>query len=159
MGLDPDQFRRLVRETLTLGGLYSGKVEEFLFAIAAHESHLGTYLWQIGGGPARGLFGMEINTMLDIWQHYLGYPSRANQRGMVRIVTGISGPSAWALTVNQAYQILMARFDLLRDPDPIPEIGDSDGYAAYWKKNWNSHLGAGTIEKFKTDYARFKEKA
>lgn len=57
MAVDPQQFRRLLRETLSLVGWYSDRVEELLFAIAAHESHLGTYLWQIGGGPARGLFG------------------------------------------------------------------------------------------------------
>ena len=39
---------------------------DLLMGTCAQESHMGTYLRQLGGGPALGIFQMEPFTFLDL---------------------------------------------------------------------------------------------
>ena len=69
--LDADQFTRLIiRPALKIIGLDFRAAEELLLGTALQESRL-TYLHQLGGGPALGLFQMEPGTHDDIWTNYL----------------------------------------------------------------------------------------
>ncbi|MDX9897031.1 MAG: hypothetical protein RBS34_16390 [Desulfofustis sp.] len=154
MSYHPQHFREVVRETLTLGGWYSPAAEENLFAIAAHESHLGTYLRQHPTGPARGAFGMEIGTDRLLWS-WLAESRRANLRAAVTVITGLRGPSPWALLMRLDYQIVMARILLLSYPEPLPPADDITLIADHWKRRWNTVHGKGTVAKFIADYRRF----
>lgn len=60
--------------TLELIGLASPAAAELLLGTALVESRL---IWrrQMGDGPARGLFQMEMATHDDIWNNYLKYRS------------------------------------------------------------------------------------
>ena len=53
-------------------GKHSPQAVSLLLGIASAESSLFQRV-QIGGGPARGLWGMEPNTALSIFENYLKY--------------------------------------------------------------------------------------
>ena len=59
------------------------------------------------------------------------------------------------LTNDLSYSVAMARLKYWRDPEPLPQAGDIEGLAHYWKDHYNSHLGKGTVEEFIENYQRF----
>lgn len=139
-------------------GLYSKGAEQLLLGTACVESRLGTYLRQIRG-PAMGVYQIEPNTHRDIWRNYVAY----RQGLQTKLKSMVSAnqwredqrrPHHYALITNLAYSTAMARLVYLRHPDPIPEENDWEGMAAYWKKSYNTYLGAGTVEKFMVSLKR-----
>lgn len=156
MAFSKDQFQDLIERTLQDLELYSESAVNLLLGTAAQESNFGTYLRQIGGGPALGVFQMEPDTETDIWNNYLRY--RISRDIMVTRITGVTGPSVAALEANLIYQIVMARLHYRRIKDPLPPPKDIDGLARYWKQHWNTHLGAGTEEEFIRNYIKYVNK-
>lgn len=151
VGINKDQLRELITETLEKTGLlrYDDKRDvELLMLTAAAESHLGYYIKQIKG-PALGIFQMEPATHDDIWDNYLDYNKNLAHTIMFQhnVLTN-ARPLKW----NLAYAIIMARVHYLRDSKPIPPVNDVDGLAKYWKRVYNTHLGAGDWEKAKALY-------
>ncbi len=147
--MDKRQLAELIDVVLRGLGLWSESARALLLGTAAQESRLGTYLRQLGKGPALGIFQMEPATERDIWTNYLAYhPALA---GKITEVTGVSGPG-WQLHFNLAYQIAMARVHYLRVPRPLPAADDLGGLAAYWKKYYNTALGKGTVDEFVRHY-------
>lgn len=117
---------------------------------AAVESHLGHYVYQIGG-PARGIFQMEPATAIDIYDNYLRY-----QEGLRdELLYFCAADPERDLLGNIPYQILMARFHYLRVKEPLPKAEDSKGLAEYWKKYYNTTLGKGTVEKAIEEYKKY----
>ena len=53
------------------------------------------------------------------------------------------------------YQIVMARLQYWRQPDALPHAGDIRGLAMYYKKFWNTPLGAATVEETIINYGRY----
>lgn len=151
---DPKQFSGLIHTTLNdLGlGLRSQAAVQLLLGTAAQESRFGTYLHQING-PALGVFQMEPETEMDIWYRFLAY--RPAIENAVELTTGVSGPSCMHLRGNLIYQIAMARVHYFRVPHPLPDPGDIDGMAAYWKQHYNTPLGRGTTDEFVKNYRRY----
>lgn len=149
---DRGQFRELIDDVLTDLGLHSPGAVSLLLGTAAQESRFGTYLRQIGKGPALGVFQMEPATERDIWENYLRYHPELVEK--IKIVTGESGPGPH-LRWNLAYQIAMARVHYLRKKYPIPPGDDQPGLAAYWKQHYNTPLGKGTAEDFMANYRRY----
>lgn len=152
MAFDKKQFRDLIQRTLKDLNMYSESAVNLLLGTAAQESKFGTYLRQIKG-PALGVFQMEPNTELDIWNNYLSY--RAEIAGAIGSMTGKLCPSSIALEANLAYQIAMARTHYRRVPQALPDADDIEGLARYWKLHYNTHLGAGTEKEFIRNYAKF----
>lgn len=152
--LDRTQFRELViRPTLEALDLGGDAAEELLLGTALQESRL-TYLKQLGGGPALGVYQMEPLTHEDIWGNYLKYRD-ALQDG----VFGVSGmpkiiPEPEALIGNLTYATAMARVHYLRVPEILPMVGDLQGQARYWKQHYNTPLGAGTAEEYIENWER-----
>ncbi len=153
MAFDKKQFRDLIQRTLSDLGMNSEAAVNLLLGTAAQESRFGTYLRQIGGGPALGVFQMEPDTELDIWNNYLRY--RAELTGVIANMTGEICPSSIALESNVAYQIAMTRIHYRRVPYAFPKANDIAGLARYWKRHYNTHLGAGTEEEFINNYAKY----
>lgn len=153
MSFEPDQFRTcIVEPTLKYLDLYSPAAVELLMGTAAQESHLGTYLVQVGG-PARGIYQMEPATHRDIWANFLTYngPLRDKVDQLM-----VSFPLAIdSLEGNLYYATAMARLVYYRDSKPLPKAGDLDGLAAYWKRVYNTKLGKGTVQEFKRNYMKF----
>lgn len=157
MSIDREQLKSLIDATLSRMDLYSPAAVELLLGTAAQESHLGTYLRQIGGGPARGIFQMEPATEEDTWRNYLR--GRMHLADRVWVVSGCDGPNSYQLEGNLLYQIAIARIHYLRVPRPLPEAGDVQALAAYWKQYWNTYLGSGTPEEFIANYRKYVEAA
>ncbi|MCX5863622.1 MAG: hypothetical protein NTW42_00890, partial [Deltaproteobacteria bacterium] len=116
------------------------------------ESRFGTYLRQMGPGPALGVFQMEPATERDIWDNFLRYHPELVL--VITATTGATGPGPH-LRWNLAYQIAMARVHYLRKKQPMGGADDIAGMAAYWKQHYNTPLGKGTVDEFTANYRRY----
>lgn len=155
MPMNVGQLRELIRETLESVGLYSRSAEELLILTAAAESNMGEYIRQVRG-PARGIFQMEPATFRDIMERWL--PTRHRDlRDKVAAFesTFIGMRSPDTLVYNLKYAILLARLHYIKIPEPLPRHDDLHGLAAYWKKYYNTHLGAGTVAGAIKKYERY----
>jgi hypothetical protein len=54
----------------------------------------------------------------------------------------------YLLETNIAFAICMCRVHYRRVPKALPKLFDKPSFASYWKKYYNTKLGAGTIQKF-----------
>lgn len=152
--IDPAQLRALVvRPALETLGLWSGSAEALVMGTALAESRL-TYIAQLGG-PALGLWQCEPATHSDIWHNYLDYRKDLAGRVMLAAGRGTSTPRLpshdW-LIFNMRYAAAICRVHYRRDPNPLPAADDVRGMGAYWKRSYNSRLGAGTVEHFVDAY-------
>ncbi|MBF0583887.1 MAG: hypothetical protein HQL80_06570 [Magnetococcales bacterium] len=153
--MDPKQLRELViRPTLQRLELWSEAAEELVLGTAIQESGL-RYLQQLGGGPARGLWQMEKPTHDDIWQNFL--------HGRAKLGLSILGPYVKPdharLGWDLAYGCAMCRVHYLRCPTALPNAGDLDAQAVYWKRWYNTPLGKGTAEKYVSNWHQTTGKA
>ena len=149
MSIHPGQLREyVIRPVLKDLCLYSEAAEELLMLTAATESLCGKFIHQVGG-PALGIFQMEPNTHDDIWENFLKYKPALAAKVMRY------GKEARELPGNIYYACAMARVHYLRKPDRLPSADDIDGLAAYWKKHYNTHLGAGDPDEAVSNYQRF----
>ena len=53
----------------------------------------------------------------------------------------------------------MARAHYLRVPEPLPDAGDVEALAAYWKQHYNTPAGAGSEAEFIDNYQRVVDAA
>ena len=150
--LDVAQFRTLVVEpTLRRIEMHSPAAENLLVGTAIQESRI-TYLRQVGGGPALGLFQMEPATYDDI-ERYL-----ARRTDIAARLTPLRSdwPSgADQLVGNIPYAVSLARVKFWMDPNPLPAANDIDGLGATWKRVYNTAGGAGTAEEWAENYRRY----
>jgi len=145
MGVNSVQFRLyLVRAPLQAVNRWSAAAEELLMMTAATESHLGYYIRQVGG-IALGDFQMEPATFHDC-NRWLGLRPIAG-------FTPYDDPEM--LIYDRAAAVIYARVKYLMDPNPIPQPNDLPGLAQYYKRVYNSYLGAGSVEKALADYAKY----
>lgn len=152
MSFYKEQFRDLIADTLDEIGLHSEHAVNLLLGTAAQESGFGKYLRQLKNGPALGVFQMEPNTYNDIVKNYLKY-KRPLTNEMESSCQCLIEYNSDALIWNIKLAICMARIHYLRVPAPLPT--DLSGYAAYWKKYYNTYLGAGTEEEFIRNYKKY----
>jgi hypothetical protein len=116
--------------------------EELLLGTAVQESLNFTYRRQMGNGPARGYFQMEPATHDDIWQNYLKY----NAKKAALLTSFLSSPTAdkhVELENNDQYATAMARVHYMRVSEALPQQGDIQAQANYWKQYYNTPLGKG----------------
>ena len=145
IGINPEDLRRLISDVLQRVGLYSPEAVSLLLGTAAVESGLGHRLYQLAGGPARGIYQMEPATEESLWRDFLAY--RAPLRIKIHQVTGRSGPGPW-LAWDLAYQTIMVRVKYLSIPEPLPGVDDIEGQARYWKLYYNTRKGKGSIQDY-----------
>lgn len=123
-----------------------------LLGTAAQESGF-TFLSQIGGGTAKGLFGMELATELDHWRYIKRYWPAIVQ--CITDRTQLTFASSRDLEWNFPYQILMARLHYYRrDPHALPQVTDIAEQSTRWKRYWNTSQGQGTEQQYLANYAR-----
>ncbi len=158
MTFSPEGIANLIRFSLHPIGRWTFEVETHLLMICAHESLLGEELVQIGGGPARGLYGMECGvdprtgkhrTEIDIWRNYITYHKDIAE--YLKNFCGVTGPDTEAMTHNHVYSTVMCRLKLLMCPGKLPRTIDDT--AEYCSRFYNAG-GAGTAAKYKNDYLR-----
>jgi hypothetical protein len=134
--------------------LHSEAAVNLLLGTAAQESHMGTYFAQIRG-PAVGIFQMEPATHDDIWGNFLKYK---DAKPYTKLLNNLASPyshRAEILFWNLRYAALMCRVHYLRKPGALPDADDIRGLGEYWKKHYNTPLGAGTVDEFVGNYHRF----
>lgn len=141
----------VVRVALNRMGLPSVAAERILMGTAAHESHF-VYTQQLGGGPALGYFQMEPKTHDDCWNNYLKYRPMLI-RGVEACMVPAVKHTAELMRTNSIYAAAMARVRYMRAPGPIPL--DGLGMARYWKDNYNTVLGRGTVQEFINDWNHY----
>ena len=157
MSFTPESLRKIIRGALqpiteTRHPLYTEDAEELLMMIMAHESHLGTALEQVGGGPALGLCQVEPSTMWDNYRNFLATRLPLSQQ--IDNITGYSGPSENNLQFNHPYNIIHARLKIYRCRGVIPSAKDPVALSIYAKQFYNTPLGKATAEKYLQDYQR-----
>lgn len=152
--LNIPQFRSLViKPALITIGRYSEDAEELLLGTALVESNL-SWLAQ-NRGPALGVFQMEPRTHKDIWRNYLAH--RHTLRELVHCLTTMDSlngtlPFHEELAFNLRYSAALARIHYLRIPEPLPSRLSVWDMASYWKRHYNTELGAGRPEDFVNRY-------
>ena len=154
MGINKIQLADLIKRVLIEADLYSPEAEELLILTVAQESQGGTYLRQLGNGPALGIFQMEPATHDDIWENFLGYHESLGER-ILDVAGMFNGPDSKELEYNFRYAILMARMQYYRHREALPAVNDVKGCAEYWKKYYNTPLGAGTVAEAISNYERY----
>ena len=137
----------VVIPTLKELDMYSEEACLLVVGTAIQESRL-HYLKQIPSGIAKGLCQMEEATHDDIWDNFLAYKPEIKQKLM-----GLVNPSmdlVDQLKGNLYYSVAMCRIHYYRVSEALPS--DLEGMARYWKKYYNTPLGAGTEKEFIHNY-------
>jgi hypothetical protein len=139
------QFRELISVVLaeTDPALLSDSAVNLLLGTAAQESAFGTYLRQLGGGPALGAFQMEPRTFLWLKDKFENRYSVVNER--------LPSELEWDLRLA----IIMARLRYRVIPEPLPSPTDINGLARYYKSHYNSIHGRATVEAFVRNYHHY----
>lgn len=135
-----------LREHVIRPALRSISVSRPMDAPAAIELLVGTYLAEsrVGGntalvqmkGPALGIWQMEPPTYM--WLRSRGWTFEHT--------LGAKDPQR--LIYDLRHAAIMARLRYWVAPDPLPAADDIAGLAGYWKRVYNTHLGAGDPAKF-----------
>jgi hypothetical protein len=133
--------------------MYSPEAVELVYRTGLVESNY-RYIRQIKG-PARGFYQVEsgMSCCMDICINYLRF-----RKKLLKIVSDICHlderyfldpkEDEWSdiLESSIVAGIVMCRLKYRRSKGAIPK--DIELQAKYWKDNYNTYLGAGTIEKF-----------
>jgi hypothetical protein len=144
MSINAKQLRELIiRPTLKDMGMWSESAENLLMGTAAQESHLGSYIKQVGKGPALGIYQCEPFTHDDVAKWAKGKAtfeelSFDHNR----------------LIYDLRYATFICRLHYYRVPKALPDANDLDGLSNYWKVFYNSVKGKGTVDEFKDNYVR-----
>jgi hypothetical protein len=161
MSLDIKQLHRFVvkpaLEHIGLGGLAA---ERLVIGTALTESGL-SKLDQIGRGgedgwgPALGLWQMEKATFDDHVRWMAVRQARLFERTyhMIGSTDSFLGDPWKELAGNLFFAAAMCRVHYYRVPAKLPPADDLDHMASYWKRYYNSELGAGTVVDFKVKAA------
>lgn len=126
---------------------------QLLLATFAQESHCGDYLKQVKG-PALGMPQMEPATIADL---YTNFATGAKKELLYKFLSlaEVQYPNLIGMVGNLNYATALARMNYRRFPGALPLFGDKEGMWKYYKKYWNSVLGAATQEDFDTNWARY----
>jgi hypothetical protein len=147
--IDKTQLRELIEETLKDIGLYSTDAVNLVQGTIAQESAGGKYIRQIKG-PALGICQMEPFTFSD----HFNWLSKHKWGLFNRIIEACGTDMREEdLRYNLKLSIAMCRVHYRRRPEPLPN--SIDGYAAYWKRWYNTYLGAGTEKEFINNYKKY----
>ena len=136
---------------------YTEATGRLLFGTACAESLL-TYRRQIGfhTDDVRGAWGLWQTEYAPVYDSVVMLSRKANlgercinwleKHGIVNAWTTMNGDPLRLMELIRAQDAvgcLFARLHYLRFPTAIPIKQEEQ--AAYWKRNYNTHLGAGTI--------------
>jgi hypothetical protein len=162
--MNPNQLLEyIIKPTLKALDLWSPAAGMLLMGTCAQESAMGKYIHQLGNGPALGIYQMEPITHFDIWSNFLKYKQGLSDRILDMVPpnmikkdgsTGVVYGSSMYLMDSLVYATAMTRVHYLRVKSPMP-TEDLDEVAAYWKEHYNTPLGKGTVEEFKSNYVKY----
>lgn len=160
MAINSNHLRHhVIRPALKFINTWSYPAEELLLGTAAQESRMGTYLKQLNGGPAIGIFQMELFTYNDLWASFIKYKPEEFRDRLKMLATRTNSadarPSGYDMVGNLYYAAAMARVFYMRIPEALPSESDVVAMAEYWKKYYNTVHGKGTVSEFVHNYQSF----
>lgn len=151
MSLDVTWLKNsVIVPTLTALTLYSDSAVNLMLGTCAQESHMGTYIRQIGGGPALGIYQTEPATHEDVWENYLKY-----RPALAATVLAIAPRNVNNLINSTEYATSIARLVYARVHESLPPAGNIQALASYWKQYYNTPSGKGCIADFILNYQRY----
>lgn len=143
--INPNQlFEYIVQPTLKEIDMYSKSAAALVMGTCAQESDMGTYIKQLNGGPAIGIYQMEPATFSDVMDYI-------TRKGKIKIFHN----SSEQLLYDLKFATTMCRVFYWRFEERLPEHNDVEGLARYWKKYYNTHLGAGEEHEFSENFVRY----
>jgi len=155
MSINLTQLRdSIIIPTLKAMDIYSLSAVNLLLGTAAQESRLGTYVKQLGCGPAVGIYQVEPNTYYDITNQIELYKTPLKEK-ILEVCNFQRFPVAEELISNIKYATIITRLYYMRIKDPLPIHNDIEGMARYWKKYYNTVLGKGTSDEFIRSYKHY----
>jgi hypothetical protein len=131
--------------------LVSSNAIELILGTIAQESAYGKYRRQLGNGPALGICQMEPNTFNDIINNFLKYKPILAKK--LLSICSLEEFDVDQLETNDKFAVCMCRIHYYRMKENIPST--LEGWAHYWKKYYNSYLGAGKEEEFIANYNKY----
>jgi hypothetical protein len=153
--MDKDQARiYIVRPSLQAIGLWSVNAEELLMGTAAQESKFFNYVRQTGiSSGVMGGFGpyqMEPPTYIDLWNRLIN--GKPFETIIMSACNYSQKPSLSRCMTDFMLATIMCRIKYLDISEALPEASNVPAIAAYWKKYYNTPLGAGTEQEFIDNY-------
>lgn len=95
-------------------------------------------------GPALGFWQMEPATEHDCWTNFLEYRPELAHR--VESLCDGEKPAPALLQTRDQYAAAMARIKLYRSSEPLPSADCPLALCQYWKRHYNTALGAGECD-------------
>lgn len=147
-----EYFKSMIQRTLDEAYLpYTPYMVNQILGTAAVETDFFSVLHQVDG-PALGYFQCEPATRKDILDNYLKYNTRLRKR--IEDAFGSLEVTDEFFTLNIPLQIIFCYLHYSR----YGAWGnDIYGYAAAWKRVYNTYKGKGTVEDFIIKYHRYVE--
>lgn len=152
-GINPRDLRRYVIDPMCeiladkASVPHPAFIDDLLIATCAQETHMGVYLHQSGRGPALGIYQMEPATIDDLFGNFITGSSRFKPAIDAVMVPGIDIKDQ--IIWNLGFATVVARLNYYRVREPLPKTADFDSLWHYYKKYWNSDLGAATPDQFR----------
>lgn len=145
----------IIKPTLEyMGGNYNSKnAQMLLLATAAIESDCGYYIKQING-PALGVWQMEPDTEHDIWSNCDNLNTDSFHKLIEQLVIdcksihGTKQIHSNDLLTSPMYACAMARLKYSMDKAALPDHSNIKAVYDYYKRIYNTPLGASTFDKF-----------
>ncbi len=148
MMINTQEFRTfcIIPTLETMGEKFCGQsAEELMLGTIAHESHMGTWRKQMGGGPGLGLVMYEPPTFNWIAKKYPDI--------LLKFYPEI--PRFESIENDDVLAVIMCRLRYYVVPEKLPEPGDIKGMARYWKEYYNTDKGRGNEQEFARNYRKF----
>lgn len=156
MSINANQLKEwVIIPTLKQLDMHSEAAVNLLLGTAAQESACGTYLKQLGAGPARGIYQMEPAAYADIWKNYLVYDMGMSAKVRYFMSDADKGSPESGLITNLAFATAMCRVHYRRVREGLPAANDIAGLASYWKRYYNTVKGKGTEKEFIANYNKY----
>lgn len=134
--------KNIINPTLVELNLYSDSASNLLLGTGLQESCLGKL--------SANIFQIDLNTAEDIKNNYLAYRPK-----LAKAVERLYDPNHsedWNLKNNIPYEIAIARIVYLRAKQDLPDANDSAALARFWKDNFNTYLGKGSVKQYRHIY-------
>lgn len=144
MSYNRKQFENLIRRILNWcdPDLCSDSAVNLLLGTAAQESRFGHFLRQTNG-PALGAFQIEPKTFDWLKDKFKGK------------YLWLKDCKAEELEHDLLLSVIIARLRYKVDSQPLPDSDDIQGLAEYWKRVFNTSLGAGHVGDFVQNYETY----
>lgn len=149
--MDAQQLHdHIIKPTLKyMGGNYDSKnARMLLLATAAIESHCGYYIKQVNG-PALGIWQMEPATHHDVNLNCDALKNNDFGKKIVYLIPMYNDFKSGTLIDAPKYACAMARLKYSMDKEALPSHDEPYETYRYYKRVYNTRLGASTWEKFK----------